>query len=467
MSQIYQNKYRAFLLLALIEFLAASIGRASENLILNGDFSSGLEPSTTTYTRSDNMIGSATWNLTGFDTKHYAWRDYYDHTAGDSTGQFLIVNASGPPGGLAWEQTVQSSAPGWYQLQGWFASSHPNPASLAFQVRRGPELIASHSFKAPSALGIWELNEFGFYSANTGPLTVQIWDAGPFSSGADYAVDDISLRWTAPADIFVAAGETLAFDTAGLRGVMNGYGGELKKTGTGTLVVDAETGYTGRLLVAEGTVVVGHPEAFAASTIALSANTRGILSDGLRSVSVGSVSLDTQSVFDLSSGSLTVLDGFSREQLKAELLKGRGDGFWNGAAGINSSTAAADIADGIVRSVGWTENPDGSVTVAYSAPGDTDLSGDVNIFDLVSINGSGSYGTGTPSVWSQGDFDYNGVTNIFDMVLTIGANVYRRGSYLPAVTSAVSVNAVPEPSVCLLAFAGLAGGYCALRRRET
>ena len=107
------------------------------------------------------------------------------------------------------------------------------------------------------------------------------------------------------------------------------------------------------------------------------------------------------------------------------------------------------------------------MTVAYSAPGDTDLSGDVNIFDLVSINGSGSYGTGTPSVWSQGDFDYNGVTNIFDMVLTIGANVYRRGSYLPAVTSAVSVNAVPEPSVCLLAFAGLAGGYCALRRRET
>jgi hypothetical protein len=68
----------------------------------------------------------------------------------------------------------------------------------------------------------------------------------------------------------------------------------------------------------------------------------------------------------------------------------------------------------------------------------------------VSINSSGTYGSGTASVWSQGDFNYDGVTNVFDLVGINTAAVYGQGNYFPAIpTVAGVVTAVPEPA-CLL-----------------
>lgn len=236
------------------------------------------------------------------------------------------------------------------------------------------------------------------------------------------------------------------------------------KTGSGRLVLDHATTFSGPTTVVGGTIAIANPAGLSQSSVAvLETATLRVL--GTTSATVAGLSLSGDGILDVTSGAMTVATGLSPERAKAELLKGRGDGSWNGASGITSTFAAAEIQNGIVRSVGWKENTDGSVTIAYAAPGDTDLSGDVNVFDLVGINGSGSYGKGTPSVWSQGDFDYNGVTNIFDMVLTNGAGVYGRGSYLPAAPASASVNAVPEPSACFLALFGLAGGYWSMRRR--
>ena len=104
--------------------------------------------------------------------------------------------------------------------------------------------------------------------------------------------------------------------------------------------------------------------------------------------------------------------------------------------------------------------------MSFSAPGDTNINGQVDVFDLVAVNSGGKYGTGTAAVWSEGDFNYDGVTNVFDLVSTNSAGAYGQGDYFPAAPTAVgSVAAVPEPATFLsLAVAGLAAGLVVSRR---
>ena len=110
--------------------------------------------------------------------------------------------------------------------------------------------------------------------------------------------------------------------------------------------------------------------------------------------------------------------------------------------------------------MGYVVAGDGAARVSLAAAGDVDLSGAVNVFDLVSINSSGRYGTGTASVWSQGDFNYDGVTNVFDLVAVNTAGAYGQGNYFPASPTTAglgSVATVPEPgSITLFAMAAAA-----------
>ncbi|MFM1904194.1 MAG: hypothetical protein RLZZ440_2094, partial [Planctomycetota bacterium] len=92
----------------------------------------------------------------------------------------------------------------------------------------------------------------------------------------------------------------------------------------------------------------------------------------------------------------------------------------------------------------------------------------VNVFDLVSINSGGKYGSGTSAIWQQGDFNYDGVTNVFDLVGVNTAGAYGQGNYFPSATSASvmgSVAAVPEPAALGLAAIGL-GLAAVIRRRR-
>ncbi len=101
---------------------------------------------------------------------------------------------------------------------------------------------------------------------------------------------------------------------------------------------------------------------------------------------------------------------------------------------------------------------------------DTDLDGQVNVFDLVGMMGGGRYGTGGSAVWAQGDFNYDGLTDVFDLVGIGGAGAYGAGSYLPSPAVGVGgVAAVPEPSgwPALTAALGIGwGGRCRWLRRQ-
>ena len=168
---------------------------------------------------------------------------------------------------------------------------------------------------------------------------------------------------------------------------------------------------------------------------------------------------------DLGAGQVSIAGGgITAADLRADLIAGRNGGAWNGATGITSSAASAA---GGTRTVGYVVESNGAARVSFAASGDVDLSGSVDVFDLVNINSGGRYGTGAASVWSQGDFNYDGVTNVFDLVGVNTSGVYGRGGYLPSqptVTGFGGVAAVPEPHGLLLVI--VAGAIAATIRRS-
>jgi autotransporter-associated beta strand protein len=296
------------------------------------------------------------------------------------------------------------------------------------------------------------------------------------------------------------------------------------KTGAGTLVFDAANAYTGPTTVAAGTLEIANNAAVAGSGITVEAGatlriasgttarapamlldggtlagsavmvdaTTGIASlaisagtltgnpavevtgGGIMSlaesarvtVAVASLEVDKEAgggLLDLGAGEITIAPGGSSvASLRADLLVGRNGGDWNGITGIMSSTAAAS---GGTRAVGYLVAGDGSARVSFAAPGDTNLNGQVDVFDLVSINSGGRYGTGAAAVWSQGDFNYDRVTNVFDLVAINTAGAYGQGNYFPAApTGAGTPTAVPEPSASGLLVLGLTFAGLSIRR---
>jgi len=116
---------------------------------------------------------------------------------------------------------------------------------------------------------------------------------------------------------------------------------------------------------------------------------------------------------------------------------------------------------GITGFDGFEDNATLRLTLVY-APGDANLDGIVNIFDLNLI--SSNWDTAGP----QGDANSDGTVNIFDINL-ISAHWNQHGPAAPggggAAGGAVSAPAVPEPaSIALLALAAPFLGRGAIRR---
>ena len=301
----------------------------------------------------------------------------------------------------------------------------------------------------------------------------------------------------------------------------------VRKVGAGTVVFDATNAYTGPTTIAAGTLEVAAPGALAATTVTvdsgatlavvsgttmrtpavivdggtLSAGSLAIngnsgitslainsgaisgspvisisaggqmalVQDARVTVAIGGLSVDQAPAggrLDVGAGAISIAaGGITAADLRADLIAGRNGGAWNGSTGIMSSAAA--IAGG-TRAVGYVVSGSGSAQLSFAAPGDVDLSGMVNVFDLVAINSSGTYGTGATSEWSKGDFNYDGATNVFDLVAVNTAGAYGQGNYFPASpTTTGVVTAVPEPGGSLLvSVAGVVAWLGDRRRRK-
>ncbi|MFM8496677.1 MAG: autotransporter-associated beta strand repeat-containing protein, partial [Planctomycetia bacterium] len=238
--------------------------------------------------------------------------------------------------------------------------------------------------------------------------------------------------------VTVAAGGTVT-ENGGRSGSL-----QLVKRGAGKLVLAGANSHSGGLLVEEGEVVIRHVAALNGGRLEVRPGARVTIETGLSRLVVSGLALDPAGRIDLKQGGLVIeAGGFDIAALKQAIAAGSNGGDWLGTRGITSSVATAAAG----RAVGYAPDTTGRMVVAFAAPGDVDLNGEVDLLDLLSILGSGTYDTGTPSIWNQGDFNADGQTDLLDVLGMLGSGAYDQGNYLAAAAVAPTTAAAPAPTL--------------------
>jgi gliding motility-associated-like protein len=160
----------------------------TSNLIFNGDFTFGNVGFTSAYTYTTNLWPEATYYI-GINPQlyHTGFSPCVDHTTGN--GNMMIVNGSGTPNAVIWQQTVPVAPNTDYQFSTWLTSVHPSsPAQLQFfvnNVQIGPVFTAS------PVVCVWN-NFFNTWNSGTSTTAViSIRNQNTSLAGNDFAIDDI------------------------------------------------------------------------------------------------------------------------------------------------------------------------------------------------------------------------------------------------------------------------------------
>ena len=200
----------------------------------------------------------------------------------------------------------------------------------------------------------------------------------------------------------------------------------LVKQGLGTLVLDQANTNSGGLLVEAGEVIVKNVAGLGTGPLEIRAGARATLDVGTERIPLAQLELLGSGTVDVTTGSLLLAaGGYDLGSVRALIETARSNGTWSGA-GITSSSIQSET----FRSIGYSEQPDGSLVVGYSAVGDATMDGSVNIQDLVTMVASGKYGgEGTDAQWWEGDFNYDGLFNIVDIVAVSASGLYNSGPY--------------------------------------
>jgi len=328
----------------------------------------------------------------------------------------------------------------------WFADGRSGPWATASHGNFGGATSGTVDLRADiTSTGGLSFDTDGYVVATTGSTPVSLTLGGPSSANR----------------VSVVAGgtATISVPLAGTAGII--------KSGEGTLVVAGSVAPSGTVSVQQGVLAIANTAAFVAGSLVPTAGGTARLAPGGLQATVAGLAPNAGGLTDVTNGKMTISAGLSAADLVTALLAGRGDGSWNGTTGVSSSVAAEESAQGIQRSVGWLDNGDGSLTVAYAAPGDTNLDWVVDILDVSNLASAGKYGTGEPATWAEGDFNYDGIVDIQDVADFSATGLYGGPSYNGGSGTADAVSAVPEPAPgILLALAACAGvGRVAIGRR--
>lgn len=203
------------------------------------------------------------------------------------------------------------------------------------------------------------------------------------------------------------------------------YASRLVKQGAGLMSLSTASTRTGGTIVEAGELVVRHKDALGIGLLEVQAGAKATLQTGYEAVAVTSVSLATNSRLELGTSKLSVAaNGFNEMDIRTKLVAGRTGGSWDGSTGITSTAAGV----GSNRAIGYRVQ-DGVMEIAVAAPGDTNLDGKLDVFDLIAIQNSGKFSTGSAATWEQGDSNYDGVLDIFDLTALDSTGLFNQGSY--------------------------------------
>ena len=310
------------------------------------------------------------------------------------------------------------------------------PGSTAVFRGAGNAATVSGTVRAPGGIEV----------SGTGVTTIQ---AGTIDLGG------------AAGRIAVAAGSEAAIgsDLAGTGGLVKAGAGRLTLTGTNRV--------SGATRIEEGVLVATSAASVPSGPLHLTGGRLIVDSSLVESFAVASLEIDLPGGggLDLAASRVRIdAAGMKESDLRTALLTGRNGGGWNGTGGIASGLAAAA---GGGRAIGYTGSESTGFLVAFAAPGDANLDGSVDVFDLVQVNTSNSYGAAGGGTWSGGDFDYDGRTTVFDLVAVQTAGVFAAGNYLPAARPTSGPAAVPEPGITAVLVTCGAGLLSVRRRRAS
>jgi autotransporter-associated beta strand protein len=227
-----------------------------------------------------------------------------------------------------------------------------------------------------------------------------------------------------PSSIVVDAGATVT-DTAVRVGDYR-----LVKQGGGTLILDQLNSHSGGSVIEAGTVVVRNASALGTGEVRVKAGATLVIDPAAGEVAAGSLVIEEGGFVDLGGGRMLIRTGGSAESIMALILAGQGDGSWSAATGLGSSGAAEANAAGQQRRIGWLDNGDGSFTVAFAAPGDTNLDGSIDILDVANFFTGGKYDAVVTTAWTEGDFNYDAQADILDIADFFGTSLFDAGPYL-------------------------------------
>ncbi len=306
--------------------------------------------------------------------------------------------------------------------------------------------------------------------ADQGVFTNDLVLAGTGSTGLGGAVrfsnsGTLAGGITLAGDTTIRAGGLFSV-TATLAGDLSGPGA-LTLTGIGSsrVVLTGRTLHTGGTRITAGTLAVGSGGQLTGGITVAESGRLILPTDQVATVAAASLAIALGTgggLVDLGSGRIAVASGgMSLASLLEGIFAGRGSGSWQGTSGITSSVAAASAG---TRTLGYLAPADGAVTVAFASAGDTNLNGQVDAFDLVSLAAGGRYGSPQAAFWNEGDFNYDGVFSVLDLIAIQSAGTYGGGSYLP--TGSAATTAAPEPAVSWLPAVMLAA-VAVVRRRRT
>lgn len=255
-------------------------------------------------------------------------------------------------------------------------------------------------------------------------------------------------------NISVAPGATLTRN-----GAIVG-GGKLVKLGTGSMISNAASTYSGGTQVEDGVLVAGHAQAFGTATLTVNGGTAK-LSPGLGTAMVlPGVSVNLAAgKFDITNSAVAVeytpADAEPFDSIRAAIVSGYNGGgvnAWTGNGITTSNGNSGQFGIGYAEASALTTIPPifGSVDATavlfrYTRYGDADLNAIVNLEDFNRLAANfGAAGV----LWSQGDFNYDGAVTLADfnrLAGNFGLAAAASGP-TPEDWSALAA-AVPEPSV--------------------